>query len=287
MVDQLLQVEAWRVVERDNYRQDYDQLFIEDTALDMQDNGYKLEWPIVVYEENGLYPVIDGHTRRLSALLASTYDLIEHKARFLVWIVVKAKPSDAAFKLMQLAANERRRDPDDLSKAIGYQQTLTAGATLADLVKATGHNTDYLNRRLDLLKLIPEIQQLVAKKQLPITYDCEIARLTDTNFQRIALSAYNKLNVDLEHLRSIIDDLITKESQADMFDNLPMWGSAYVEQVAETLVKEHKKTRSDLERELDAERKARQMDREYAKQKYAQAQNEIAQLRQMLQKKVS
>src|SRR4051794_18410787 len=120
MVDQLLQVEAWRVVERDNYRQDYDQLFIEDTALDMQDNGYKLEWPIVVYEENGLYPVIDGHTRRLSALLASTYDLIEHKARFLVWIVVKAKPSDAAFKLMQLAANERRRDPDDLSKAIGY-----------------------------------------------------------------------------------------------------------------------------------------------------------------------
>lgn len=278
-MDTIKQVYLYTLVERENYRQSYDQEFVTGMASDMASAGFKIEFPITVYDNgDGTYTIIDGHTRRQAALLGSLYGLIDHKAMMLIWIVIKDKPSDAQFKLQQLAANEKRVDPDDISKAIGYQQALSAGATIQDLIDATGHKQDYIERRLALLTLTGEIQALVAKRQLSILYAVEIARLAP-NFQRIAIKTYNDIkSPSLDEFRAFVNELYTKQTQCTLFD-LPMFdGVGLIETLREMKI-EKPKSRVELEAELESERKARQADRAFAINKYRQLMTAYTQLK--------
>lgn len=250
----IIQVELYHLTERQNYRQEYDQAFVESIAGNMAAEGFKVEYPITVYREGDQFVVIDGHTRREAALLGSTYDVKEHKARMLVWVVVKDKPTDAQFKLDQLAANEQRRDPDDMSKAIGYRQALDAGATMDQLCAATGHKQPYIDKRLSFLKLTREAQVMVSKGQLSPDYAAELVRLK-SDYQCAALSAYTRANrCDLVSFREIVDDLYTKQVEAEQ-TQLPMFGGeleTYTAALVETLEQKRQISRDSLQKELDA-----------------------------------
>jgi ParB-like chromosome segregation protein Spo0J len=264
----LKQVALSQLVQRSNYRQEYDQDFVNKIASDMATNGYKVEYPIVTYSEGDQFVVIDGNTRFTATKLASSYSIKDHKALIMVWIVVKDKPTDSEFILSQLAANELRRDPDDISKAIGYQQALDSGASLIQIASETGHKVDYIERRVKLLKLAADLQPLVAKGQLPISYAGAITVL-DSNRQRIAVQAYNRSKTN--NLESFVENVVNplyeqqvKESQQGNFfglyteDQLTAQIDSFVEVLAP------KKTAKDLENELvqirlelEAERKAK------------------------------
>lgn len=282
-MDQLLQVAIWQVIERQNYRQSYDSDFVQSIAGDMSSTGFKMEYPITVYPngDDTTYTVIDGHTRRQAALLASTYTLTDHKPVLSVWVVVKSKPDDKQFKLQQLSANELRVEPDDISKAIGYQQAITAGATIDDLVSATGHKAFYIEKRLRFLTLTSEAQHMIANRQLSPDYADELTRLKP-EYQSAALSAYKRASRhDLQTFKDIVSDLYQKQVEADN-KQLPMFGGNLETFIAETvkaIEEKREKTRAELEAELAAERIARQRDRDYAKQKYIAAMSEIARLK--------
>lgn len=246
--------------ERENYRQEYDPAFVAGIAANMANSGFLEEFPITVYDDNGSYVIIDGHTRYNAALLGSVYDIKTRKPSMIVWVVVKDKPSDAQFKLLQLSANEQRRDPDDISKAIGYKQALDAGATMAELSTATGHKVDYIDRRLTLLKLTDDLKELVAKKILPITYAGAVTKL-DSNRQRIAVRAYQQSkNPDLESFEATVNKLyaeqVKENSQLDFFAS---YSAESLESKAVELASEMsgKKTYKQLEAELAAEKQAR------------------------------
>lgn len=280
---ELKHVELWRIVERSNYRQTYDQDLVSSIAGDMSSNGFDMAHPIETYanEDNQTYTVIDGHTRRESALLGSIYDIKTHKPIMLVWIVVKDKPTDALFKLMQLSANEKRAEPDDISKAIGYKQALDAGATIDDLVAATGHKPVYIEKRLRFLTLTVEAQHMIANRQLSPDYADELTRLKP-EYQSAAIMAYTRATrCDLQTFREIVADLYQKQIQAEN-EQLPLFGGnleTFVANTVQAIEDKRAKTRAELEAELAAERIARQRDREYAKQKYIAAMNEIARLK--------
>lgn len=284
-MDERLSIELYRIIERENYRQSYDPDFVATLASDMSSNGFKVEYPITVYpNDDNTFTVIDGHTRRQAALLGSTYDLTEHKARMIVHIVVKDKPTDAQFKLMQLAANEQRRDPDDISKAIGYKQALDAGATLDDLITATGHKAYYIEKRLRFLSLTPEAQHMIANRQLSPDYADELTRLKP-EYQSAALMAYTRaIRCDLQTFKEIVADLYQKQVQAEN-EQLPLFGGnleSFVAQTVQAIEDKRQKSRAELEAELQAERTARQRDRDYAKSKYMAAMRELAELRTKL-----
>src|ERR1700690_4312413 len=139
MSDELKLVNVTELRIKQNYRQTYDESFVATLRNDMIANGFKMSFPITVYLEDGTYWIVDGNTRYTAA---STIP------EFKVWVVVTDKPSDAQFKLDQLSANEKRIDPDDISKAIGYTQALSAGATMDQIVSATGHDKAYVERRM-------------------------------------------------------------------------------------------------------------------------------------------
>lgn len=281
MTTEVKQVSLHSIVERENYRLSYDADLVASIAGDMSEHGFDAAHPIECYADGGQYVVIDGHTRLKAALLGSTYGLKSHQPDMVVWVAVKDKPSDAQFKLMQLSANELRVNPDPISQAIGYQQALDAGASIDDLIGATGHNRLYVEDRLSLLKLIPEARELVAKKHLGVRFAVELTRL-DANFQHIALMGYNAMRAPLlDDFKALVDSLYVKMTQSSLFD-LSLFSGKPIEMVLDDLKIERKATRAELESQLAAERQARLADRDYAKRKYQAAQAEIARLRAQL-----
>lgn len=284
----LKQVALSQLKQRSNYREEYDQQFVEKLASDMSTNGFKVEYPIVTYQDGDLYIVIDGNTRFTAATLASSYSIKDHTASLLVWIVVKDKPSDQQFILEQLAANELRRDPDPLSQAKGYKQAVDAGATVETIASETGHQVEYVNRRLWLLDLVPEAQKLVANGNLGIKYG-EAMHTLDVNFQRIALQAYNTRKVRThDEFSALCNELLQKQTTLSLFD-LSLFNGQPIEMVVDmSKVKTEPKVDASavirsLESELATEKAQRQADRDYAKKKYA----ELMSLYNKLQAQVS
>lgn len=276
------QVSLSQLRQRSNYRQSYDAELVNKVASDMSTNGFKIEFPIVTYaesEDSQEYIVIDGNTRYTAARQASAYGIKSHMATLQVWIVVKPKPTDAQFILSQLAANELRRDPDAVSQAKGYKQAVDSGASVAQIATETGHTDEYVNRRLFLLDLVDEAQKLVANGNLGITYG-EAMHELDSNFQRIALQAYNKREVKtIDEYRKLCNELLEKQRTCSLFD-LALFNGKPIEMVVDMA-----KVRTDtapkpdtaalelirqLEEKLEAEKAQRVKDREYAKSKYGE-----------------
>lgn len=281
------QVSLSQLRQRSNYRQSYDTELVNKVASDMSEHGFKIEFPIVTYSENDStdstdeYIVIDGNTRYTAACQASAYGIVSRQASLMVWIVVKPKPTDAQFILSQLAANELRRDPDAVSQAKGYKQAVDSGASVAQIATETGHTEEYVNRRLFLLDLVDEAQKLVANGNLGITYG-EAMHELDTNFQRIALQAYNKREVKtIDEYRKLCNELLEKQRTCSLFD-LALFNGKPIEMVVDmakvrTAVDTAKLPDTAalelirrLEEKLEAEKAQRVKDREYAKGKYGE-----------------
>lgn len=285
-MDTLQFVQLHRLIERENYRQTYDPDLVHTIAVSVRDHGFKLEYPITVYPDSDRLVIIDGHTRYHACVEAAR---MSHNMTFGVWVVVKVKPDDKDFKLAQLAANELRSDPDDISKAIGYKQAQDTGATIEEILLSTGHkNRAYVEDRIALLYLVPEAQDLVAKKHLGIKFAAQLVRL-DSNFQRIALKAYAAMkSPTLEEFQAVVNDFYTKQSQCSLFD-LAIFNGKPIEEIMADIKIDRQKTRQELIDEIealraskDSEYRARMADRDYAKRKYTAAQREIALLKAQL-----
>lgn len=247
------------VLEVSNYRETYPQDHIKGLADSMRQSGFKPEFAItVVAVELGnlrtkaveTYWVVNtGHCRRRAAILAGLATIPA---------IVKSGDDLVALRLDQLSENENRLQVNELERAKGYAAALSAGASMEQLAKATGKHTDYITRRVRLLDLVTEAQELVRSGQLPIMYAMELWRLTDSNFQRLALSRYRDMrSPNLDDFRLIIDDLVTKMSQATLFD-LPLYSGRPVAMVLAELKAERPPSR---EEQLEAEVKRLQAER--------------------------
>lgn len=248
-----------------NYRTAYDDSKIQEWAGDMGRNdgsglqiGYSAGFPMQCYQDGAEYVVITGNTRHKSAMLGSAYSTRTHQPTLMVWITVQARPSAADFCLIQLAENERRVTPNDLDTARGYRQTLDALAAegktpveaMRELKLTVGHPEDYIARRLVLLDLIPEVQELVGKKQFGITFAACMARL-DSNFQHQALVKYRSMKAPtFEDFEAVANDCYTAQNQCSLFDFALFGGTDKAPVAAVEVVKV--KTRAELLAEVAA-----------------------------------
>lgn len=283
---ELKQVEVSQLTQVYNYRQEYDWDYIRELSQDMQENSFRMEEPILAYAENESLIMIDGHTRYQAALLASLYRLSDHQPTFQVWVLITPKPANLAeFIRKSIRRNENRREPDDISKGIAYQTALAAGATLEQLCRDTSHTADYINRRLELLKLDTPIRKAVADGQLTIGYAVELAKL-DMNRQHMALNELNTRHLTFEAFKAVVDRFFQDQHQCKLED-LPMFGGQAIACVVEAVLEqvEQRKTRLALEREnealklmLENERRARQAEREAVRKLYWELKTKLASL---------
>jgi ParB/RepB/Spo0J family partition protein len=265
-----------RIIEVDNYRSAYDQQAIDGYAESMRVKGFLVEYPITVYvldcytikSHEQCYGIIAGHSRTLAAKQAGLSE---------VWAIVKPYTSAAEIRLDQLAENLNRTNTNPVDDAHGFKDVLDNNGTIAQLMIATGKSREFINTRLALLDLIPEAQELVKSGNLPLGHAAEMRRL-DRNFQLIAMKYYNESDrPNGDEFRAMVNELYTKQSQCSLFD-LSLFNGQPIDAVLGELKIERQKTRKQLEAELAAERKARQIDRAYATRKYTAALRRIAEL---------
>jgi ParB/RepB/Spo0J family partition protein len=283
MTAQLISLD--RVIIISNYRSTYDQQSIDGYAESMRVKGFLPEYAITVYALDAFsiksheqcYGVIAGHSRTMAARQAGLAE---------VWAIVKPYTSAAEIRLDQLAENLNRTNTNPVDDAHGFKDVLDNGGTIAQLMVATGKSREFINTRLALLDLIPEARELVKSGNLPLGHAAEMRRL-DRNFQLIAMKYYNESDrPNGDEFRAMVNQLYTKQTQCSLFD-LALFNGQPIEAVLGELKIERQKTRKQLEAELAAERKARQIDRDYAKRKFAAAQREIAQLKAQIAGKVA
>jgi len=109
---------------------------------------------------------------------------------------------------------------------------------------------------------------------LGITYG-EAMHTLDTNFQRIALQAYNKREVKtIDEFRALCSQLLEKQNTCSLFD-LALFNGKPIEQVVDMSKVVTAKLSADtviraLEEKLATEKTQRAKDREYAKAKYGE-----------------
>lgn len=109
--------------------------------------------------KRGLYYVVDGNLR-----LAGARSLGKDCPLLKCEIVAE---TEARQLLDMVVANKVRADPDPISEALHYQELVKEGVTPEQIAEETGVHLATINSRLLLLKLEPEIQDLIAHDRLP------------------------------------------------------------------------------------------------------------------------
>jgi len=258
---ELKQVNISDVRIRFNYREEYNQEFLSWLTDQIATKGFNPAKPLDVYLEDGIYWIVDGNTRYTAAMrvaLAKPYTLYPECP---IWVAVRRhKPSDAEFALYSAQGNETNREVDIVSQAKNYQRILDGGLTIADICKQLNHTTTYVEDRLAILKLADGIQDYVKKGSLTIKFAVTMSKL-NFNRQWIAFKAYNLRNLKLCDFEDMVNDLYMqqeKENQKDFFGLMSIEEiEAKAQELASTIQTTKTPKISDLEAQLELERKAR------------------------------
>lgn len=137
--------------------------------------------------------------------------------------IVRALTDEQASAVM-LLENTGRSDLSPIEEARAYQERIDRFSwTLQELSETAGVSQDRIKRRISLLKLVPEAQQLVGCGQLPIGH-AEALTPLDNNRQRIALRILNERpELALAGFRAIVSELLSEQSQDGLFDLETFW----------------------------------------------------------------
>lgn len=124
--------------------------------------------PIIVRPMiNGQYEIVCGHRR---------FEACRHAGIQVKAIIQESSEQEAA--LVTIVENLQRHDISPLDEAHAFQRQITAfGYQLTEFARKIGKRVDYVQRRLDLLKLKYEIAKSVDSNELPLTIAQELARL--------------------------------------------------------------------------------------------------------------
>jgi len=131
-------------------------------------------------------------------------------------IVVDKDARDA--KMEQLAENKARVDLNPIEEARAYEQRIREfGETVDSISAACGVPPATIRWRLDLLKLAPEVQDLIASGQLRHTIGEALVGL-DSDRQRAVLKTIGQENLNLDELWKLTERLKNEMREQTLFD---------------------------------------------------------------------
>lgn len=166
---------------------------------------------IVQNGNSGKYFVVDGNMRLSGARLLEKScprlkcELVnESKARQLIAMVITAK---------------FRYDPDPISKALHYERLIKKEHyTILQIAHATGIHARTVENRLKLLKLEPEIQELVGNLKLPADWKVTQALLSipDTRVRVKLAQRLSRDNVSIKTIIASCDRLVSRMKESSM-----------------------------------------------------------------------
>ena len=219
---EIVSIAVDRIVAGNNDRHTFDREKLEELAASIQAHG--LAQPITVrpivtgglpHIDEGRYEIIAGERR-----FRATRDVL--KAGH-IDCIIRDLPDEAASAVM-LVENTSRVDLDPIDEANAYQERVNRfGWSCEYIADIAGVSADLVKRRISLLQLHPDIQALVAKRQMPVGHAEALVGL-DSQRQMIAFRLYrDSKGMTLSTLHRIVSDLLAEQSQDSLFNLETFW----------------------------------------------------------------
>lgn len=166
--------------------------------------------PIIVRPVAGGWRIVAGE-RRYRAAAELGWPTID--------AIVRDDLAGADVLAVQVLENIGRADMTPIEEGRAYRRLLDAGWTEADVQQRLGLPNWQVGWRLDLLQLVPEIQQLVECRALPPRVARYLTRLSETG-QRRALARLTREQLNDGQVAAMVDALEAEENGVDMFPDL-------------------------------------------------------------------
>jgi ParB family chromosome partitioning protein len=170
--------------------------------------------PIVVRPKgDGTYEIIAGERRwRAHCRLHERGDLPEGK------ILAHVRKMDDLERDMQaIVENAQRVDVTPVEEAEAFQRLIDQGLTAAEIAQRIGRAEWRVRERLDLMKIAPEIRQLVKSGQLAQVYTLYLARLEQRDQPKVVRMISDGKLTSTAAVRAAVDAILSKSSQQDIF----------------------------------------------------------------------
>lgn len=141
----------------------------------------------------------------------------------LSWVQIREMSDEVAAELM-LVENVSREDLNPIDEAEGYKKRQEQlDWDVARLSQVTGYSQDRIRRRLALLNLLPEIQDLIIKGHLDVAYAEKMSELNAVG-QRAALQILTKSpDITLFAFTNARNQILEEQNQPTLFSLVDFW----------------------------------------------------------------
>ena len=221
-----------------NPRKTFDEAKLEELAQNIEEQG--LLQPITVRKISDGETHIDEETGEVVSV-EPRYEIVCGERRFRAWNLLANKSSkyneipciiremtdEQAFDAM-ITENLQRQDVDPVEEAIAFSLLLENGNAIEDISIRFGKSIRFVQDRVKLKGLIPELIEMLRKDLIPISGAMLLAKL-DTELQRkfIERRINPEKGATLADIKDYLDDLFCVIDKAQFFeednfsDNIP------------------------------------------------------------------
>lgn len=185
-----------------NPRKTFDETALKELAANIKNQG--LLQPITVRPQNDKYEIVCGE-RRYRACSLNEAESIP--------CIVKDMTDEEAFDAM-ITENLQRKDVDPMEEAFAFSQLVAQGKTTDEIAKRFGKSQRFVQERIKLSKLLPELKKKVTDGDMSIGAALLICKLTEEE-QRDFYGRYNDdTDITKYDAESYIDRLFMTISRA-------------------------------------------------------------------------
>jgi ParB family transcriptional regulator, chromosome partitioning protein len=165
----------------DQPRKLFDQAALQELADSIRELGL-LQPPVVRPDGDGGYVLVMGERRWRACQTIDGLSKIK--------VIVSAEPDHGRAFLQAIAENVNRADMTLMEEARAYQTCRANGLDVEEIGQKLGKRPEHIRARLDLLNLVPDVQDLVEQKIVRADLAWYIARLDSTSNQQHLAGRY-------------------------------------------------------------------------------------------------
>lgn len=178
-----------------NPRRSFPEASLEELAASVRRHG--VLQPILVRANGEGFTLVAGARRLRAAKLAGCATV---PARIL-------DLDEAAADEATIIENLHREDIHPLDEGVSYQRLIASGRAIEDVAAALGKSKGYVYQRISLTRLVPKVQDLLARDVLPLVYALKIAVAPAEQQEEALAQCFRPLFRDEEARRDQLEPL--------------------------------------------------------------------------------
>lgn len=171
--------------------------FKEDALEELTESirQYGIIAPLLVVKRDGHYMIVAGERRWRAALKVGLKEVP----------VIIGEYTDQEIAEISLIENLQREDLDPIEEALAYKRLLTEfNMKQEEVAQRVSKNRTTITNSIRLLKLCPEVQQMIIDKQITTGHARALLAIDDANKQYVlALKAFNE-NLSVREVEKLV-----------------------------------------------------------------------------------